>query len=155
MLDWSYANTETDMIRFATAAVVAILVTTPALAGKVDVPADGTYSQQCLPTVTCFLSIEKTGKTTWKAEAWADETKPGGRRWCAHTVNLKVGVGQFASGDEFDALVGKAKGVEIAVSGNPDGGMMAIVSGACANSGKPRSQGIIGFNGSYYPEGDF
>ncbi|KTR06900.1 hypothetical protein NS365_05555 [Aureimonas ureilytica] len=145
---------ETDMIRMLTAAAVAILAATPALAGKVDVPADGTYSQQCLPTVTCFLSIERKGRDAWKLEAWADETKPGGRRLCEHTAMLKVGVGEFASGDEFDALVGKTKGVEFAISGNADGSLMPIVTGACANAKLQKGRGMIGFGGSFYPEGD-
>lgn len=155
MLDWSHANTETDMIRFATAAALALLAATPALAGKVNVPADGIYSQQCLPTVTCFLSIERKGRDAWKLEAWADETKPGGRRLCDHTATLKTGVGHFTDGDEFDALVGKTKGVEFAISGNADGSLMPIVTGACANARLPKGRGIIGFGGSFYPEGDF
>lgn len=154
MLDWSHVNTETIMIRMLTAAAVAILVASPARAGKVDVPADGEYTQACLPTVTCLWTIEQTGKERWKASFVALDNKPGGEAFCRYSMTLKPGVATFTNGDEFDALVGPIEKGQVGISGSPSGLLAVADVATCARTSLPRSRGGLGVNGTYEMIGD-
>lgn len=141
------------MIRIATAAL-AIIAATPALAGKVDVPADGEYTQACLPTVTCIWSIEQTGPARWKADFVALDNKPGGEAYCRYSMVLKPGVAQFTNGDEFDALVGPIESGQVGIAGSASGLLAVADVATCARTGLPRSRGLLGVNGVYDFGGD-
>ena len=122
---------------------------------RAQVAEPGVYVEGCLPTVTCSAEIERKGKAyhlTWLA---TDRT--GRTTYCRYTAKLKVGAGTHREERIPGVLIGTLSGTRDEVMIMPTGPgqvWLYVDANVCSQTTLPRSQGMIGMNGTYDLEGD-